>query len=560
MSKLIVLGLILFVGLLPAGSERASGNRPHPTGASLELATQSLTPPGQVESAVSLPEAASTGWWATARENITGSEYRVTWQNGTYLHDLPEAYQAPNRAHNLRTYFTPTDVRVVPRTGNGTAWELGMRLKGYGYEHPIRPLAPATLSAEGNRIEYRRGGLTEWYVNDEKGLKQGFTIAGPPVRTLEGEGAEYLVLELALTGNLVPAFAEDRRAIDLNSQGGVLVLRYGSLYVEDAAGRQLPSDLNIRSSGISVLVDDSSAIYPIIVDPLLTSPSWTAESNQASAQLGYSVGTAGDVNGDGYSDVIVGAVGYDNGETNEGRAFVYHGSATGLSLTAGWTAESDQAINEFGGSVGTAGDVNGDGYSDVIVGARGYDNGESNEGRAFVYHGSATGLSLTAGWTAESDQAGADFGYSVGTVGTVGDVNTDGYSDVIIGAWVYDNGESNEGRTFVYHGSATGLSVTADWTAESNQAGAGFGLRVGAAGDVNGDGYSDVIVGAYRYDSGESDEGAAFVYHGSAAGLSATAGWTAESDQAGAWFGYSVGTAGDVPWLGGGGYCRPFGL
>ena len=270
---------------------------------------------------------------------------------------------------------------------------------------------------------------------------------------------------------------------------------------------------------------------------------WTAESDQAFASFGISVGTAGDVNADGYSDVIVGALYYDNGESNEGRAFVYHGSATGLSATAGWTAESNQAGANFGLSVGTAGDVNGDGYSDVIVGALFYDNGESNEGRAFVYHGSAAGLSATAGWTAESDQASALFG---GRVGTAGDVNGDGYSDVIVGAYLYDNGESDEGRAFVYHGSTTGLSAAAGWTAESDQSGARFGISVGTAGDVNGDGYSEVIVGANAYDSGETDEGRAFMYYGSATGLSAAAGWTAESDQAFASFGHSVGTAGDV--------------
>jgi hypothetical protein len=99
------------------------------------------------------------------------------------------------------------------------------------------------------------------------------------------------------------------------------------------------------------------------------------------------VGTAGDVNGDGYSDVIVGAVYHDNGETNEGSVFVYHGSAGGLGVSAGWTAESNQAGGYFGGSVGTAGDVNGDGYSDVVVGAPNYTNGQTSEGRALVYYG-----------------------------------------------------------------------------------------------------------------------------------------------------------------------------
>ncbi|GMU94775.1 MAG: hypothetical protein AMXMBFR50_02920 [Ignavibacterium album] len=270
---------------------------------------------------------------------------------------------------------------------------------------------------------------------------------------------------------------------------------------------------------------------------------WTAESNYAYAYFGYSVSTAGDVNGDGYSDVIVGAYGYNNGETNEGRVFVYHGSANGLSTTADWTTESNQAGAYFGRSVSTAGDVNGDGYSDVIVGADGYTNGESNEGGAFVYHGSANGLSTTANWTTESNYTYAYFGKSVSTAG---DVNGDGYSDVIVGAYYYGNGQTDEGSAFVYHGSATGLSTTVNWTAESNQVDARFGISVSTAGDVNGDGFSDVIVGAPYYDNGQTDEGSAFVYHGSATGLSITANWTAESNQAGAFFGRSVSTAGDV--------------
>jgi hypothetical protein len=73
--------------------------------------------------------------------------------------------------------------------------------------------------------------------------------------------------------------------------------------------------------------------------------------------------------------VIVGADGFGNGENNEGRSFVYYGGASGLSATPSWTAESDQANASFGYAVSTAGDVNGDGYSDVIVGAYDFDNG-----------------------------------------------------------------------------------------------------------------------------------------------------------------------------------------
>jgi len=291
-----------------------------------------------------------------------------------------------------------------------------------------------------------------------------------------------------------------------------------------------------------LVVDDRGAAYPLTVDPLMTSPAWIAEGNQASASFGFSVGTAGDVNGDGYSDVIVGADLYDNGELNEGAAFVYHGSAAGVAATPAWSTESNQA-NAFGISVAAAGDVNGDGFSDVVIASARYDNGEIDEGRAFVYHGSAAGLSVAPAWSAESNQAAARFGWSVATAG---DVNGDGFSDVIVGAYQFDNGQTDEGRVFVYLGSGAGLSSAPAWTAESNQASALFGWSAATAGDVNGDGFSDVIVGAYQFDNGQNDEGRAFVYHGAAGGLSLAPAWTAESNQSGGWFGNSVATAGDV--------------
>ncbi len=119
---------------------------------------------------------------------------------------------------------------------------------------------------------------------------------------------------------------------------------------------------------------------------------WTAESNEENARFGSSVSTAGDVNGDGYADVIVGAYQYSGGETPEGTAFLWYGSSTGLGSAgtpgnADWSTADDSPFFGSGCSVGMAGDVNGDGYADVIVGAPGYANGQSSEGGAFVYYG-----------------------------------------------------------------------------------------------------------------------------------------------------------------------------
>ncbi|MDR4509349.1 MAG: FG-GAP-like repeat-containing protein [Candidatus Brocadiaceae bacterium] len=498
---------------------------------------------GEKEQSGQLPPETTDSWWKTVQEDISTSEYQVTWQEKTSLPDLEKAWQSPNRAHHFRAYFTPDGVKVISREAETPEWVWGMKLERYGYKGNTQPVSRAELRAKGNRMEYQRKNLTEWYINDEMGLEQGFTLFSSPEGTRKKSNDALIAVEIALTGNVKASLKNKGETIAFTTTEGISVINYGKLYAYDAKGRSLPAHFALEDQKLSILVDPEHAVYPVTIDPLATSPDWMAESDQAGANFSISVGTAGDVNGDGYSDVIVGAHLYDNGQNNEGRVYVYHGSPSGLSTTADWTTESNQAGAWFGWSAGTAGDVNGDGYSDVIVGAVNYDNGQPNEGRAFVYYGSSSGLSTTADWTTESDQADAWFGVSVGTAG---DVNGDGYSDVIVGARLYDNGQPNEGRAFVYYGSSSGLSTTADWTAESDQADAWFGMSAGTAGDINGDGYSDVIIGAKYYDNDQTDEGRAFVYYGSSSGLSTTADWTVESDQAGAEFGHYVGTAGDV--------------
>lgn len=305
------------------------------------------------------------------------------------------------------------------------------------------------------------------------------------------------------------------------------------------------SDVIVGAPGYDSDQSDEGRAWLYLGSPAGLSPnaSWTAGGDQAGAGFGVSVGTAGDVNGDGYDDVIIGASGYSNVHQGEGRAYVYFGSAGGLAAVPAWTADGNQAYAGFGGSVGMAGDVNGDGYDEVIVGAGQFDGGEVDEGRAYVYQGSPDGLSSGAVWTAQGDQAGASFGSSVGTAG---DVNGDGLADIIVGAALYDNDLTDEGRVFLYRGSASGLAANALWTAGGGQEGARFGCSVGTAGDVNGDGFSDLVVGADRYDSGETDEGRACLYQGSIHGPAADPAWTAQSDQASAGLGVSVGTAGDV--------------
>ncbi len=267
------------------------------------------------------------------------------------------------------------------------------------------------------------------------------------------------------------------------------------------------------------------------------------ENNQASANYGNAVSTAGDVNGDGFSDIIIASQYYDNGSLNEGAAFVYLGTANGISTTISSTIEGDQIFSEIGSSVSTAGDINADGYSDIIIGARYYDNGEHLEGGGLVFYGSPSGINTSSFDILEVNQPDAFFGYSVASAG---DVNGDGYGDIIAGAYSFDAPDVDEGAAFIFLGSSTGISLVPSTTLQSNQASASFGYSVAGAGDVNGDGYSDVIVGAYNYTNDQANEGVVFIFLGSASGTSTTYSTLLEHNQSNAAFGYCVSGAGDV--------------
>jgi len=303
-----------------------------------------------------------------------------------------------------------------------------------------------------NRVEYEHGWVNEWYINDPTGLEQGFTIPRPLKEWKDGN----IRLNINVGGSLHTRLAEDGQAVDFYGNGNVAILHYGSLKVTDASGKVIPSWFEGIPGGLMIVAEAGEALYPVTVDPVITTPAWTAQCGQWAAHMGWSVSTAGDVNGDGYSDVIVSAKQYDSGQTDEGAAFFYLGSASGLGTTP-QILQKDQAYAEFGTAVSTVGDINGDGYSDVAVGAYYWDGVHADDGAVFVYLGSAAGLVTPPVYQLDGGYADGGFG---GAVDTAGDINGDGYSDMVTSAIKATNPDHFEGAAFLYYGAPGGLNTT----------------------------------------------------------------------------------------------------
>jgi hypothetical protein len=415
----------------------------------------------------------------------------------------------------------------------GDRIELVVDDRGLAYPLAIDPIvtAPAAIlesNQAGAYLGYSVSGAGDLNRDGHADLVVG-------ARTYDGgqadEGAAFVYYGGAAGIGTTPTVLEANQA---SANFGVSVSGAGDLDGDGYA--DLVVGANLYDGGQT---DEGAAfVYHGGAAGIGTTPT-VLESNQAAAQFGYSVSGAGDLDGDGYADLAVGARYYDDVETNEGAVFVYYGGAAGIGTTP-TVLESNQAAATFGTSVSGAGDLNGDGYADLVAGANLYDDVEANEGAAFVYYGGAAGIGTTP-TVLQPNQADAYLGYSVSGAG---DLNGDGYADLVVGAYGYDNLQTDEGAAFVYYGGAAGI-VPTPTVLESNQASAYSGASVSGAGDLDGDGYADLVVGAYGYDGGEANEGAAFVHYGGAAGIGTTP-TVLESNQATAYFGFSVSGAGDL--------------
>jgi hypothetical protein len=290
---------------------------------------------------------------------------------------------------------------------------------------------------------------------------------------------------------------------------------------------------------------------------------------------GISVSSAGDVNGDGSDDLIIGAYGangfagksfvvFGKNDTNAINLSTIESGTGGFAINNDITADSDAGA---GASVSSAGDVNGDGLDDLIVGAY---RAQNSSGKSFVVFGKKDNRDVvnlsaiesgTGGFVINGENSNDFSGYSVSSAG---DVNGDGLDDLIVGAHQADLTDSADaGKSYVVFGKANTDAInlsnivtgTGGFVINGENAGDKSGYSVSSAGDVNGDGLDDLIVGAYYADSaGKADIGKSFVVFGKADTTtvnlsnitSGTGGFVINGENAGDKSGYSVSSAGDV--------------
>ena len=270
----------------------------------------------------------------------------------------------------------------------------------------------------------------------------------------------------------------------------------------------------------------TSTIFPAVVQlsALNGQNGFKLDGEASSDESGHSVSAAGDINGDGYSDLLIGAFGHNSGSTG-GRSYVFFGgpavgnsgllALSNLNGVNGFKLDGETSGDSSGWSVSAAGDINGDGYSDLLIGAYSH-NGYF--GRSYgVFGGPSVGgsglLSLSNlngvnGFKLDGEASGDQSGFSVSAAG---DINGDGYSDLVIGAPQH-NGVT--GRSYVvFGGSSVGgsgllalssLNGANGFKLDGEASGDFSGNSVSAAGDINGDGYSDLLIGAYGHGIGRS--------------------------------------------------------
>jgi hypothetical protein len=464
------------------------------------------------------------------------------------------ALSARNPAQSLEADFTPQGMEV--RSGQ-THWRF--HLSSYGYGDRLEKVADAAPQSQGNRVEYQRGPLVEWYVNGPAGLEQGFTFNAPPASEPSGHGvrdtghgmpsssplnmvsetglgaqagvpvppedSSPLTIALKIGGDLTATADSSTEAKGARAEGltlrdghGQAVLRYTGLTARDATGRALAAWLEVGKEELRLRVADAGARYPVVVDPFVQQAKLTASDGVSGDELGFSVSVSSDgstiVAGVPYA--LVGSNGYP------GAAYVFvkpMGGWANMTETVKLTASDGESDDSLGLSVAVSSDG-----STIVAGAPNATIGSNPyQGAAYVFvkpGGGWANMTQTAKLTA-SDGAVKD---GLGSVG----VSSDG-STIVAGApFATIGSNASQGAAYVFLKPTGGWASTSAFTAKLTASDGASGDYLGYSTGVSGDG-STIVAGALDVTLGSNPgPGAAYVFVRPRAGWSNTSTFTAK--------------------------------
>lgn len=324
-------------------------------------------------------------------------------------------------AHNPGQRWTSSfDGRGLSTSPDGVAWQWGLELERYGWGEPrANASAPIDVCAHGQRLAYTWDDtLTEWYVNDARGLEHGFTVRERP------EGAQgELGIELAIRGGLMPVVSEDGRDVRFADASGFVVLNYAGLTVFDAHGRDVEARWSALGARLVLEVEDSGASYPLTIDPLAQQAYLKAFSTDAFDEFGRSVAIDGDIAVVGAASEDSSASGVNGNHSDDsapdaGAAYVFVRTGSSWAPHAYLKASNAQAGDRFGTSVAISGET-------IVVGAAAEDssatgvNGNQSDnstlasGAVYVFVRTGTTWTQQAYLKASNTDSGDFFGSDV---------------------------------------------------------------------------------------------------------------------------------------------------
>ncbi|HKQ47427.1 MAG TPA: thrombospondin type 3 repeat-containing protein [Phycisphaerae bacterium] len=409
-------------------------------------------------------------------------------------------YHAHNPGQQWQTRF---DGRGFVSTPDAGGWSWGLELSCMGREGAERSMKePARIQADGQHVRYEWDDeLTEWYVNDARGLEHGYTVHQRP----DG-GADLLRFTLAVRGNLHPRVDRDGRSVTFFSASGEAVVNYGGLTALDADSAHVSAWFEQAGDSLRLTVDDKGARYPLVIDPVAQQAYLKASNTNTNDNFGVAVAISGDTVVIGTISEDSDATGVNGNQTNNnagdaGAAYVFIRNGSTWSQQAYLKASNTGASDNFGSSLALSGDTlvigaSGEDSSAVGVDGNQADNGATGSGAAYVFvRNGATWTQqayLKASNTGASDRFGSSVAVSGDTI-VVGAPLEDSSAAGVDGNQA-DNSANGSGAAYVFVRNGATWTQQAYLKASNTEVQDQFGSSVGLSDDT-------IAVGALLEDS-----------------------------------------------------------